>query len=76
MKNYILEIGAQISALKNHVKYEVSTSTNQTDTTPLNLSKTVNAQLEVANTNFELLYNILLNYIYNIYNELLQNIII
>ena len=38
----------------SHVKYEVSTSANQIDMMPL-LSKTVNAQLEIVNTNIDLL---------------------
>ena len=42
LKNYILEIEA--SALKSHVKYELSTLANKTETMSLNLWKTVNAQ--------------------------------
>ena len=55
MKNYILKIEAQMSALKSHVKYELSTLTNKTETMLLNLLKTANAQQENVNENVELL---------------------
>ena len=55
LKNYILKIEAQMSALKSHVKYELSTLTNKTEMMLLNLLKTANAQQENVNKNVELL---------------------
>ena len=55
LKNYILKIEAQMSALKSHVKGELSTLANKTETMSLNLWKTVNAQQESVNKNVELL---------------------
>ena len=37
LKNHILKIEAQMSALKSHVKCELSTLANKTETMPLNL---------------------------------------
>ena len=44
-----------MSALKVHVKCELSTLTNKTETISLNILKTVNAQQECLNKNIELL---------------------
>ena len=44
-----------MSALKSHVKYELSTLTNKTEMMLLNLLKTANAQQENVNKNVELL---------------------
>ena len=44
-----------MSALKSHVKCELSTLTNKTEGMSLNLLKTVNAQQESVNKNVELL---------------------
>ena len=44
-----------MSPLKSHVKCEFSTLANKTETMPLNLWKTVNAQQESVNKNVELL---------------------
>ena len=55
LKNYILKIEAQISALKYHVKCELSTLTNKTETMLLNLLKMAIAQQESVNKNVELL---------------------
>ena len=49
MKNYILKIEAQIFAVKIHVKCELSTLANKTETISLNLSRMVNAQQESVN---------------------------
>ena len=39
LKNYVLNIEAQMPALKNHVKCELSTLANKTETMSLNLWK-------------------------------------
>ena len=59
LKNYILKIEAQMYALKSHVKCELSTLANKTETMSLNLWKTVNAQQENINKIVELLISYL-----------------
>lgn len=44
-----------MSALKSNAKCELSTLANKTETMPLDLWKTVNAQQEIVNKNVELL---------------------
>ena len=51
LENYVLKIEAQMSALKVHVKCELSTLANKTEAISLNLWKTVNAQQESVNKN-------------------------
>ena len=55
LKNDVLKIETQISTLKSHVKCEVPTLTDKTETMSLNLGKTVNAQQESVNKNVEFL---------------------
>ena len=55
LQNYVLEIEAQMSTLRCHVKGELSKLANKTETMSLNLWKTVNAQQESVNKNVELL---------------------
>ena len=55
LKNYILEIEAQMYALKSHVQCELSTLANKIEAMPLNLGKIVNAQQENINKIVELL---------------------
>lgn len=44
-----------MSALKSNAKCKLSTLANKTETMPLDLWKTVNAQQEIVNKNVELL---------------------
>ena len=51
LKNFILKIENQMSALRSHEKCELSTLANKTKTMSLNLCKTLNSLQESVNKN-------------------------
>ena len=54
LKNYIIKIEAQMSALTSHVRFELYTFAKKTETMSLSLWKTVNEKQESVNKNVEL----------------------